>query len=136
MGLDQVIYAAEIGDLVEEDGHKTVRSEHLYSFRKVPMLHGFMEYKWAERGFKVINLTTGETEKSEDRVFNCVPLEITENLLSELKEAVENKTLPEKTNGFFFGRHYDEDYTDIANMIYEVEDVVKEGRTVWYDSWW
>ena len=80
MGLDQYAYAKPSEDSEEQT--------ELAYWRKHNRLQGWMEELYTRKG--------GMKE------FNCVDLEMTEEDINDLENAIDNKSLPE-TGGFFFG---------------------------------
>lgn len=127
MGLDQYAYRvkkeAVINDLKFEheiDGVDTC--EEIYYWRKVPALQGFMEKLYYEKG-------------GED-TFNCEFVRLTLEDLDDLEKAVKNDTMPIHTEGFFFGKHYDEDMPTVLDFVYKAKRVIAEGDAVYYSSWW
>lgn len=138
MGLDQTIFKCEPGDVYkDDDGDERLNSEEIQYFRKVPALQAFMEAEWNKAGRKTVSLTTGATSVADPDVpFNCLSFEITEDVLNRLMDACERKKLPEDATGFFWGRHYDEDYAAIKEACIKVKEALSEGHRVWYDSWW
>ena len=118
MVLDQ--YAA----VKDENGE----TQELAYWRKHNRLQGWMEELYTRKG--------GMKE------FNCVDLELTEEDINDLENAIDNKSLPE-TGGFFFGNDSYSDYE--GEYGYKEEDVkfisnarkaLEEGRTVIYSCWW
>lgn len=86
-------------------------------------MHGYFENLYRERG--------GDDE------FNCVKLRLYETDLDNLEQDVINKKLPE-TTGFFFGDQpvTDEDVENDLLFIAKARQSIKEGKAVFYDSWW
>lgn len=122
MGLDQYAFSASSEEeLTKEDGDRT----EIAYWRKHPNLHGWMEQLYREKG---------GTEES----FNCVPVELTEEDLDRLENAIngEGDELPE-TSGFFFGSNSNEHYKEHdLKFIEDARAAINEGRKVFYDSWW
>ena len=86
MGLDQYAY------------YETDNSEEpICEWRKHNRLQGWMEQLWEDKG-RPGNASDGNPMGD----FNCVPLELSEDDLDALEEALESFDLPE-TAGFFFG---------------------------------
>ena len=106
-----------------------------------------MEELWIDKG-KPFN---GELDESPMGDFNCVPVELTMKDLDALEDDVNRKVLPE-TGGFFFGSDsFDWDEDDDGNKLpegdyyYKATDLqfikdarkaIKEGKKVYYSSWW
>jgi hypothetical protein len=139
MGLDMYAYAIVQGG--ERDGEE----EGLAEWRKHNRLHGWMEELWEDKGQPNIN-----NEESPMGDFNCVPVELTSNDLDVLEVDINEKVLPE-TGGFFFGddsfdwdgdageKLPEGDYyykaTDLS-FIKKARKAIKEGKKVYYNSWW
>lgn len=102
---------------------KDQKPEELFYFRKHHDLHGWMENLYRERG--------GEDE------FNCVKIRLHEQDLDNLEQDVINKNLPH-TTGFFFGDQpvTDEDVENDLLFIAKARQAIKQGKVVFYDSWW
>ena len=123
MGLDQYAYAIK-----PKGNPKKKEQVEIAYWRKHNRLQGWMESLWLGKG--------GEGE------FNCVDVEITEDDLDNLEEAINNKDLPE-TQGFFFGGDSYEDYEgengykkDDEEFIKNAREELKKGNLVFYSSWW
>jgi hypothetical protein len=82
--------------------------------------------------------------------FNCVPVELTMKDLNNLEKDIEEKVMPD-TGGFFFGddsfgwenedgKPYEgNDYFHKETDLKFIEDArraIKEGKKVYYNSWW
>jgi hypothetical protein len=72
--------------------------------------------------------------------FNCEPVELTLSDIEQLEAHIENKSLPE-TGGFFFGsdsyEEYEEYYKeDDLQFIEDALEALKEGKKIFYSSWW
>lgn len=126
MGLDQYAFkvrkSAVIDDLNFEkkmDGEETY--SEIFYWRKVPNLQGWMENLYRKKG--------GE------EVFNCEYVRLDMGDLKQLKRDVINGELPE-TEGFFFGRHYEEDMPSVLKFIEIAKDAIENGDAVYYSSWW
>jgi hypothetical protein len=128
MGLDMYCWAIEpkkikvLEDILAEF-KKDQKPEELFYWRKHHDLHGYFENLYRERG--------GEDE------FNCVKLRLYETDLDNLEQDVINKKLPQ-TTGFFFGDQpvTDEDVENDLLFIAKARQAIKEGKAVFYDSWW
>lgn len=123
MGLDQYAYKR----LPEETSEENVE---LAYWRKHNRLHGWMEELWGHNG----------RPDEEGGEFNCIELEITLEDLEQLEVDISDKSLPE-TGGFFFGNdsyeEYEEYYKEIdLQFIEDAREAIKEGKKVYYNSWW
>jgi hypothetical protein len=133
MGLDMYAYhtkvkpVREVGTTEEmfeglggEDGIKF--SEFFY-WRKHPNLHGWMEELYREKG--------GGNE------FNCRGVVLTERDLDRLEEAIKDGELPH-TAGFFFGESDESEEQKQEDLVFveQARTHIKDGMTVWYESWW
>ena len=141
MGLDKYSYSRspDAEDCSENN-------EELTYWRKHNRLHGWMEQLWEDKGRP--NFTDADSQAMGD--FNCVELELTESDLEQLEAHVNNKALPE-TGGFFFGddsfswdNDNDEPFAEgdyyhkkndleFINLAYKA---IREGKKVYYNSWW
>jgi hypothetical protein len=123
MGLDQYAYA------MDNNGER----EELMYWRKHPNLHGWMENKWHEKGCPGKPDDPNPLGMSD---FNCIPLELTAQDLTELEAAVTGAELP-GTVGFFFGSDADDDYKESdLEFIKKAREALDAGLPVFYDSWW
>ena len=127
MGLDQYAYRVrkeavrdDFSFIGEINGEETW--ERIYYWRKVPALQGFMENLYREKG--------GE------ETFNCEFVRLTMEDLDNLKNAIATEKMPIHTEGFFFGKHYDEDMPTVCEFIEKAKKVIEEGDAVYYSSWW
>jgi len=119
MGLDQYAYRVKASETNFAEANK----EEISYWRKHPNLHGWMEELYIERGGK--------------DSFNCVPLQLFEDDLNDLKKAIENDILP-KTAGFFFGNSLgdNEEKKHDLDFIKKAKESIESGYNVYYDSWW
>ena len=120
MGLDMYAYTVPAGELVNEVEDK---SELAY-WRKFNALHGWMEDLYREKG--------GTAES-----FNCIPLKLEPEDLTELELVLEEGKLEPRT-GFFFGAQevHPDDVADALTFIDAAREAIANGRDVYYDSWW
>jgi hypothetical protein len=126
MGLDQYTYKTKVKpsksvDFQDEVYKDEVECEQIHSWRKHPNIHGFMEELYREKG--------GESE------FNCRPVELTQEDIDRLAQSILDGELPE-TSGFFFGKSYGHEENDDLKFCKRASEAIKEGYTVFYDSWW
>ena len=140
MGLDMYAYA------VVQGGQNDGEEESLADWRKHNRLHGWMEELWNDKGKPF----DGKLEENPMGDFNCVPVELTLEDLEVLEADINQKVLPE-TQGFFFGgdsfdwedddgnKPKEGDYyyknTDLQ-FIEDARKAIKEGKKVYYNSWW
>jgi hypothetical protein len=120
MGLDMYAYKTrkQVTEYGFEEPDDAVRLRY---WRKHPNLHGWMEKLYRKRG--------GEGQ------FNCVTLRLDLADINRLEKAVKKNRLP-PTEGFFFGTtRPEEKYVDLQ-FITDARMAIKDGYTVYYDSWW
>ena len=101
-------------------------SEILHYWCKHPNLHGWMEALYLDNGGSV----TGEWTD-----FNCNSVELDEDDLMRLEDAVKNDELPE-TEGFFFGETQDYHKAEDLQFIAKAREALTAGFHVFYTSWW
>ena len=126
MGLDQFAYKTRVKpgksvDFQDEVYKDEVEHEEIHYWRKHPNIHGFMEYLYREKG--------GELD------FNCQPVELTQEDIDSLAKSILDQELP-KTSGFFFGQSFGDEENDDLEFCKKASEAIKEGYTVFYDSWW
>ena len=99
-------------------------NEELQYWRKHHDLHGWMEQLYRAKG---------GTKES----FNCVPVQLTVEDLDQLQSDLLGERLPQ-TQGFFFGINPPdlESLKEDLMFIQKCHISLKEGKTVYYDSWW
>ena len=125
MGLDMYAYAVSKRDAISEfEIAKDAEREELHYWRKHHDLHGWMENLYRDKG--------GDADS-----FNCIPVELTVDDLDNLQQALLDDDLP-RTQGFFFG----DNPPDLESMredlmfVQKCRIAIKEGKVVYYDSWW
>ena len=125
MGLDMYAYAVSKRDAIGEfEMAQDSEKEELHYWRKHHDLHGWMENLYRDKG--------GDADS-----FNCIPVELTVDDLDNLQQALLDDDLP-RTQGFFFG----DNPPDLESMredlmfIQKCRIAIKEGKVVYYDSWW
>jgi hypothetical protein len=154
MGLDQYAYAVlphpnntptsiwwhtEQGDAerteLENKGIAVVTK--IAQWRKHPNLQGWMQNLWITKA-----TAAGEPPLPKEDgwfagevVFNCQPVLVTFQDLSDLESAVNGEVLPE-TEGFFFGQSQPEDKLDDLAFIAKAREAIGSDMTIYYDSWW
>jgi hypothetical protein len=125
MGLDMYAYAVSKADAISElEIAKDAEREELHYWRKHHDLHGWMEKLYRDKG--------GDADS-----FNCIPVELTVDDLDNLQQTLLDDNLP-KTRGFFFGDN-PPDLETMRNDLMFVQKcriAIKEGKVVYYDSWW
>jgi len=120
MGLDMYAYS--------KIKNETDPEKELAYWRKHPNLHGWMEQLWHSKNEPSL--------QSRDQTFNGIELELTEEDLNQLEEAVKEGTLP-PTTGFFFGETSDEFYKEQdLNFIAHARADLFCGLRVFYNSSW
>lgn len=121
MGLD--MYAMITTDHPDSDvDFRPTTQKELHYWRKHPNLHGLMETLYYDKGGKADS-------------FNCVCVAICENDLNRLEAAIKSDDLP-ATSGFFFGETDGTERDDDLAFVAKARDAIKNGFTVYYDSWW
>lgn len=134
MGLDMYAWKTKAEDIRNRDD-----TEELAYWRKHNRLHGYMEMLWEDKG-KPFDYDEDNPMGSN---FNCIPLELDEDDLKNLKMTIKEKDLPD-TQGFFFGHDsYDYDTEEVKEQReYDLDFVknglkaIKDGYKVVYSSWW
>ena len=96
-------------------------------WRKHPDLHGYMEKLWQKKGMP----GTGNT----DADFNGIELELTWEDLENLEQAIIHNQLP-RTEGFFFGKSYDENADGDLAFVVSARAEIFLGFKVFYNSSW
>ena len=116
MGLDMSIYVANSGI---NDAPET----EIAYWRKHPNLHGFFEEQWNKAGWK------GN--------MNCVPFELTEEILDVAIFNVMMNGLPQ-TEGFFFGesQHTKESVKNDLEQLKKAKKEIVNGNKVFYVADW
>ena len=125
MGLDMYAFAVSKRDAIGEfEMAKDCEREELHYWRKHHDLHGWMEKLYRAKG--------GDADS-----FNCIPVELTVDDLDDLQQALLDDNLP-RTSGFFFGDNPPdlESMRDDLMFVQKCRIAIKEGKVVYYDSWW
>ena len=123
MGLDQFVF------MKTEDDEKP---EEVFYWRKHPNLHGWMEKRWKDKGRPNFDPESRGSGLSD---FNCVQFELTLEDIEALEKDVLDDNLPE-TPGFFFGQSTPERKEEDLKFIAMAKSLLKEGKEIYYDSWW
>jgi hypothetical protein len=126
MGLDQFVFKskAKLESQVDFQSQLVGDEEELHYWRKHPNLHGWMEQLYYEKG-------------GTERSFNGSPLQLTQEDIDHLAKDILEGELP-STSGFFFGESLgdaDEENDDLE-FCKKASEAIKEGYSVYYDSWW
>jgi hypothetical protein len=123
MGLDMYAFSTKAKPQTEVDFEtKNFQPEEVHYWRKHPNLHGWMQ-----------NLYDMKGGTSPDFNGDCVVLDSED--LDNLEQDIKDGNLPD-TSGFFFGNSMgDEDENDLL-FVAKARDAIKEGKTVYYTSWW
>jgi len=125
MGLDMYAFAVSKRDAISEfEMARDCEREELHYWRKHHDLHGWMERLYRDKG--------GDADS-----FNCIPVELTEADLDALQQDLLDDNLP-RTSGFFFGDNPPdlESMRDDLMFVQKCRIAIKEGKVVYYDSWW
>ena len=125
MGLDMYAYAVSKRDALNDfEMAQGSEKEELQYWRKHHDLHGWMEKLYRDKG--------GDAES-----FNCIPVQLTVDDLDDLQQAILDDNLP-RTEGFFFGDNPPDLETMREDLIFvqKCRMAIKEGKVVYYDSWW
>lgn len=125
MGLDQFAYRTK-KELDSPVDFKIDYSdiEEIEYWRKHPNLHGWMEKLYRDKG-------------GADEMFNNTPVELTQEDIDSLAEALIDFDLP-YTTGFFFGQSdtsADQHESDLS-FCKMASKSISEGYRVFYDSSW
>jgi hypothetical protein len=124
MGLDMYAFAVEKADAIDPLTLKPdCNREKLHYWRKHHDLHGWMQDLFIQKG--------GEGD------FNCQVIELDDDELDSLEVALLDGNLP-CTTGFFFGNNPPdaESIKDDLEFIAKARQAIKDGKAVYYDSWW
>ena len=115
MGLDQYLNVSK--------GEET---EQIGVWRKHSDLQGWMQQLAIKKGL---------VDSIKD--FNCIDMQLSEEDIDNVEEAIKNSMLP-KTTGFFFGYSYaDEAERERDLLIFsEARDYSNMNWNVYYSCWW
>lgn len=95
-----------------------------YYWRKFNALHGWMSNLYFAKG-------------GTDQDFNCNTVKLTlDDLENLMLDAEKGKLKP--TQGFFFGAQVvePEDIESVFDFAYKAKEAIRNGKTVFYDSWY
>jgi len=122
MGLDMYALSTKAKPETDVDfSMKNIESNEIHYWRKHPNLHGWMQNLYDAKG------GTSDTFNGD-----CVVLDSED--LDNLEQDIKDGNLPD-TTGFFFGESDDGDEDDLL-FITNAREAIKEGKTVYYTSWW
>ncbi|MCP5391920.1 MAG: phosphoglycerate kinase [Sphingomonadaceae bacterium] len=123
MGLDMYAYSTAAHAITRDVDFNIdeLDATRFHTWRKHPNLHGWMEHLY--------------TDKGGVELFNCVPVRLTLDDLSELEHVIRSGELPE-TNGFFFGASDGSEIEDDLAFIAKAREAIEAGNAVFYSSWW
>mgnify|MGYP000058594135 FL=1 len=122
MGLDMYALATKAKPETDVDfSTKNFEQDELHYWRKHPNLHGWMQNLYDAKG------GTSDTFNGD-----CVVLDSED--LDNLEQDIKDGNLPD-TSGFFFGVSDDADEDDLL-FVSKAREAIKEGKTVYYTSWW
>lgn len=122
MGLDMYAFATDEAPEREADFEASKDSAQFFYWRKHPKLHGWMERLYRQKG-------------GQDPDFNCVNLLLTSADLDQLETDILFNGLP-VTTGFFFGESLAGENEGDLIFIHKARDLISEGNSVFYTSWW
>ncbi len=124
MGLDMYAFSTKAKPKTEVDFSTTnFQPEEVHYWRKHPNLHGWMHELYLSKG----------GDKHTDFNGDCVVL--TESDLDELEDDIKDGSLPD-TSGFFFGQTNGDEVQDDLDFVSKAREAIKEGKIVYYTSWW
>ena len=123
MGLDMYAFSTK-AKLKKEVDFDTINvdAEEIHYWRKHPNLHGWMQELYESKG--------GKSDS-----FNGDNVVLTNNDLLDLERDIMDGNLPD-TAGFFFGNSDGEEKADDLEFVKKAMQEIKEGKTVYYTSWW
>lgn len=123
MGLDMYALSTKAKPETDVDfSTKNFEQTELHYWRKHPNLHGWMQ-----------NLYDMKGGTSPDFNGDCVVLDILD--LDNLEGDIKNGNLPD-TSGFFFGQSHPDSDLDDLDFVNKAREEIKNGKTVYYTSWW
>lgn len=125
MGLDMYAFSTKAKPKSEVDFEtNNFQPEEIHYWRKHPNLHGWMQELYDEKG--------GTSDS-----FNGDCVVLTNDDLDCLEHDLKQWDLPD-TKGFFFGtdENNDEELKDDLEFVKKAREAIKEGKSVYYTSWW
>ena len=124
MGLDMFAFSTKAKPATEVDFEtKNFQPTEIHYWRKHPNLHGWMHELYLRKG--------GDTQSD----FNGDCVVLTEFDLDILEQDIKGNNLP-NTSGFFFGNSIGDEDDDDLKFIEKARGAIKDGKTVYYTSWW
>jgi hypothetical protein len=125
MGLDMYAFSTKAKPKTDVDFEtKNFKPEEVFYWRKHPNLHGWMQNLYNVKG-------------GQGRDFNgdCVVLDNFD--LDNLEHDIRDGNLPD-TSGFFFGESSNQAEENENDLLFvtKAREAIKEGKTVYYTSWW
>jgi hypothetical protein len=140
MGLDQYAYSRP------PRKRNSDNDIQIAEWRKHNRLQGWMQDLWESKGCP----RGGGCGNDDDYAFNCVPLQLTEEDINALEDAILNFDLPE-SNGFFWGSdsyfwtdennepHADNDYwykeSDLQ-FVTDARKALEKKHRIFYSCWY
>ena len=122
MGLDMFAFTTALTLSGAVDFPEPEDAQELHYWRKHPNLHGWMGELYDAKGGKKAD-------------FNCVGVVLESDDLDDLETAIRKNQLPE-TQGFFFGASDGSEIEDDLSFVAKARAAIREGKTVYYTSWW
>jgi hypothetical protein len=123
MGLDMYAFSTKAKPATEVDfSTKNFDVEEIHYWRKHPNLHGWMQGLYDEKG--------GTSDSFNG---DCVVLDSED--LDNLEQDIKDGNLPD-TSGFFFGQTDGDEVDGDLEFVAKAREAIKEGKTVYYTSWW
>jgi len=123
MGLDMYALATKAKPETDVDfSTKNFEQDELQYWRKHPNLHGWMQNLYDAKGGTESNFNG-----------DCVVLDSQD--LDNLEQDIKDGNLPD-TSGFFFGQSGSDEDEDDLLFVSKAREAIKEGKTVYYTSWW
>lgn len=125
MGLDMYAFSTKAKPKSEVDFEtNNFQPEEIHYWRKHPNLHGWMQNLYDEKG--------GTSDS-----FNGDCVVLTNDDLDCLEHDLKQWDLPD-TSGFFFGtdENNEEELKDDLEFVEKAREAIKDGKTVYYTSWW
>lgn len=127
MGLDMYAWTVPANAtnlVVDYSPEETIEKTELAYWRKFNHLHGWMELLYRHK-------------EGKGKVFNCDSVRLENEDLTALELALSQNQLTPAI-GFFFGSEEinPEDVTSTHKFILDARAAIKDGKAVFYDSWW